>query len=77
MQTLVTFYKTSYQNEEINSNEPPPSVSVPCLPYFSAKSSYKKFTVQDLEKVFLSHVSIGKVCVITPETATQNSICLV
>jgi hypothetical protein len=76
MKTLVTFYKTSYHNEEINRNEPSPSISVPCLPYFSAKSSYKKFTVQYLEKVFLSHVSIGEACTIMPVTAIQNSTCL-
>jgi hypothetical protein len=30
-QTLFTFYKTSYLNEEVNRTEPSPSVSVPCL----------------------------------------------
>jgi hypothetical protein len=30
MQTLFTFYKTSYFNEEVNCTEPSPSISFPC-----------------------------------------------
>ncbi len=31
MQTLSTFCKTSYRNEEVNRTEPSPSVTGPCL----------------------------------------------
>ncbi len=40
MQTLFTFYKTSYLNEEVNRTEPSPSVSVPSSSFRFEKSFY-------------------------------------
>jgi hypothetical protein len=54
IQTLVSLYKTSYLQEEVNCTEPSPSVGVPCK-ILSSKESTKGGTVvsfKNTEKIF-------------------------
>ncbi len=60
------FYKTSYLNEEVNSTEPSPSVSIPCSTWYS-----EAFTMKTL-RIVMSRFCSKLVCLSKPVIITGS-----